>query len=143
MTCVVDASVAVKWFFSKEQYAAEASALLNETPDLIAPELIVAEACNVAWKWLRLGRIAAIDLVDIAVNLPRLFAELTGLAALAPRATAIAAELDHPVYDCFYLALAEARQAPLVTADCRLLAKLQGSPWAGSATHVVDYRPGG
>jgi predicted nucleic acid-binding protein len=137
---VVDASVAVKWFFAKEKLAAEALALLRENPRLVAPELIVAEGCNAAWKWLRLGRITAADLTDIAIRLPRYFAELAGMAALAPRAAAIAAELDHPVYDCFYLALAEARHFPLVTADARLLSRLTASRWAASAFHLAQYR---
>lgn len=139
MSFVVDASVAVKWFFAKEQHAAEALALLRDNPDVIAPELIVAEACNAAWKWARSGRITAVQLSHIAVRLPRLFAELSRIAPLVPRAVAIAAELDHPVYDCFYLALSEARSLPLVTADLRLLAKLASSRWAASALHLADY----
>ena len=39
--------------------------------------------------------------------LPGYFAFLSPLTPLAARATALAEALDHPVYDCFYLALAE------------------------------------
>jgi predicted nucleic acid-binding protein len=141
VSLVVDASVAVKWFFAKEELAAEALALLRQNLQIVAPDLVVAEGCNAAWKWLRLGRITPADLADIAIRLPRYFAELAGLATLAPRAAAIAAELDHPVYDCFYLALAEARHFPFVTADARLLSKLGASRWAASAVHLAQYRP--
>jgi predicted nucleic acid-binding protein len=48
---------------------------------------------------------------------------------LASRAFEIAAELRHPVYDCFYLALAEREEASLVTADRRLIGRLAGSRW--------------
>ena len=51
------------------------------------------------------------------------------LAPLAARALAIAAELRHPAYDCFYLALAEVRDLKLITADRRLVARLAESPW--------------
>lgn len=34
-------------------------------------------------------------------------------------ALALAQELDHPVYDCLYLALVEREKRPLVTADRR------------------------
>ncbi|MGH6913872.1 MAG: type II toxin-antitoxin system VapC family toxin, partial [Geminicoccales bacterium] len=61
--------------------------------------------------------------------LPKLFAELWPTVWLAGRAFEIAAELRHPVYDCFYLALAESQDAPLITADRRLLARLAGSRW--------------
>jgi predicted nucleic acid-binding protein len=48
---------------------------------------------------------------------------------LAGRALAIAESLAHPVYDCFYLALAEQADARLVTADTRLLNRLEGTAW--------------
>ena len=32
----------------------------------------------------------------------------------------LAADLKHPIYDCFYLALARQQRAPLITADKRL-----------------------
>jgi predicted nucleic acid-binding protein len=40
---------------------------------------------------------------------------------------AIALELQHPIYDCVYLAVAIATDRTLVTADERFLAKLAGS----------------
>jgi predicted nucleic acid-binding protein len=43
-------------------------------------------------------------------------------------------ELDHPVYDCFYLALAERERAPLISADKRLLAAAQRSK-------AIEVRP--
>jgi predicted nucleic acid-binding protein len=45
------------------------------------------------------------------------------------RALAIAIELRHPVYDCFYLALAERNTSPLVTADERLIHRCAGTPF--------------
>ena len=53
------------------------------------------------------------------------------LRPLASSAAALARALDHPVYDCFYLALAEAENVPLVTADRRLMAALRTTPLAG------------
>ncbi len=40
---------------------------------------------------------------------------------LANRALSLAIELQHPIYDCFYLALAQRENALLITADERLL----------------------
>jgi predicted nucleic acid-binding protein len=48
VTLVVDASVARKWFLVDEPLAAEA---------LIAPDIVIAEVCNAAWRSARLGRI--------------------------------------------------------------------------------------
>ncbi|HEX5318705.1 MAG TPA: type II toxin-antitoxin system VapC family toxin [Stellaceae bacterium] len=141
MTSVVDASVAVKWFFIREPLAAEAYALLRGEVPPIAPDIIVAEACNAAWKSLRLGRIRPDKLSEIAARLPQHFGELVDSVGLAPSAVAIAAALDHPVYDCLYLALAEARGVPFITADERLLLRLDGSPWAARAVSLAEYRP--
>jgi predicted nucleic acid-binding protein len=42
----------------------------------------------------------------------------------------IARELDHAIYDCLYLALAEAEEVAMVTADRRLLAAVRGTALA-------------
>ena len=143
MTCVVDASVALKWFLDDEPYGAEALGLVQRGETLVAPDLLIAEVCNAGWRWLRTRRIVRAQFDSIPIALPRFFAELVCLAVLASRAAAIAAQLDHPVYDCFYLALAEVRHLPLLTADARLLARLAGSAWAACAVHLADYHPGG
>lgn len=143
MTCVVDASVALKWFLADEQNGAQALRIVERGEALAAPDLLVAEVCNAGWRLLRSGRIARVQFDNIPTALPRYFAELCGIVALAPRAAAIAAQLDHPIYDCFYLALAEARQSLMVTADARLLARLAGSPWSASTVHLADYQPSG
>ncbi len=44
--------------------------------------------------------------------------------SLLEMVTSIAIELDHPAYDCLYLALASERGCRLVTADEHLLRKL-------------------
>lgn len=80
---------------------------------LIAPTLVIAESCNAVWKRLRRGEVAA-DHAQLVV------ARLT-----------IARALDHPVYDCFYLALAEKEAAALVTADRRLVERVRATPWEG------------
>lgn len=133
MTLVVDASVAVKWFIV-EPGRPEARRLLNREQRLIAPDLIVAELVNVLSKRLSAGAIEHAQAADAARELPLLLFELSPLASLAGRALAIADELRHPAYDCFYLALAEARDAKLVTADRRFARRLDGTPWQDRAS---------
>ncbi len=135
MRLVIDASVALKWFVAEEgTEAAEAIAARHE---LIAPELVVAEVCNGPWKFERLGRLppAAAEAVASVIEY---FDDLFVITPLAPRAAAIARELDHPVYDCFYLALAEGQNAPLVTADRRLVGRVAGTPFAAHVRHLAD-----
>jgi predicted nucleic acid-binding protein len=129
MTIVVDASVALKWYLSEHDSEA-ALALLTSGERLIAPDLIVAELCNAAWRLIRRGELRAEQLAIIARGVADAFATLHGSGSLATRSAAIALELDHPVYDCFYLALSETRNAPLITADRRLILKADGTSFA-------------
>ena len=58
--------------------------------------------------------------------------ELYPMRALLQPATKLAIDLDHPAYDCIYLALAIARDAKFVTADARLISKVRdfSGPWS-------------
>ena len=139
MSLVVDASVALKWFLPDEPLAPEALAILREGSPLIAPDILIAEVCNAAWRSARLGRIGQDQVNAIAAILPRFFDDLVGAAGLVSRAVVIAGELDHPVYDCLYVALAEARRVRFVTADTRLLGKLRQTPWAANTLYLADF----
>ncbi len=140
MTLVVDASVASKWSI-EEPDSAEAERLLQLGEAVIAPDLVVAEACNVAWKKRRLGQITPAQAAGLALEIAGFFDALVPMKPLAPRALAIADALAHPVYDCFYLALAEQAGARLVTADARLLRRLRGTPWQALAVRPGDATP--
>jgi predicted nucleic acid-binding protein len=121
MTLVVDASVAAKWVLPEDS-AERASRLRERDDDLIAPSLIVSEIGNAIWKrvaWGEIGHRDGAAALDAAVNI---LTRLIPLEELAQDAFAIAVQLKHPIYDCFYLALAAREGAQLVTADKRLLA---------------------
>jgi predicted nucleic acid-binding protein len=139
VSLVVDASVALKWFLSEEPHGGQALAILRHRAPLIAPDFLIAEVCNAAWRSAKLGRISQAQLGEIAANLPRFFDALVSATGLAPRAVAIAAQLDHPVYDCLYLALAEAEQADLVTADTRLVGRVRATSWEQRTVSLSEY----
>jgi predicted nucleic acid-binding protein len=130
---IVDASVAVKWFFDEERSAA-ARAILDEDIALFAPELIIAEIGNATWKRRIKGLIENADATFIIERIPALITNLVTLSELAKEAIRISMTLPHPIYDCFYLALAERERLPIVTADERLLA-------AARKLGTVDARP--
>jgi predicted nucleic acid-binding protein len=140
VSLVVDASVAFKWFVADEPHAAEAAAVLRQEAVLLAPDILIAEVCNAAGRALRQGRIGSDQAAGIAARLPGLFSSLAGAASLAVRAFEIARVIDHPVYDCLYVALAARQQTKLVTADARLLAKMSGTAWQASAVSLDIYR---
>ena len=81
---------------------------------------MVAEVGNAVWKRARSGELAAQDVMDAVATAIGIISALYPLEGLAARAMEIALILDHPICDCFYLALAEREDVPLMTADRRL-----------------------
>jgi len=142
VSLVVDASVAFKWFLSEESHSSQAAAVLLDEATLIAPDLLMVEVCNAAWRAAKLGRISQVQVDEIAASLPQFFDRLVSAAGLAPRAVAIAGQIDHPVYGCLYLALAEAEEAYLVTADRRLLGRVRATGWEQRTISLSEYPSG-
>ena len=138
MALTVDASVAVKWYID-EVDSPIARRLLGNDEALLAPGLLVAEVCSVAWRHARGANISRDQALEIATDLGRGLIELHATAPLAPRATAMALDLDHAIHDCFYLALADREDATLVTADHRFLDKLVRSPWRHRASSLSAF----
>jgi predicted nucleic acid-binding protein len=124
MNLIVDASVASRWFVPAFAWA-NATALLKENQTLLAPELILAETANAFWKAVRAGYMTPTEMMQAVAQLPDIFVALTPLKMLADEAAEIAIASNHPVYDCFYIALARRETAPLVTADKRLAVAAQ------------------
>jgi predicted nucleic acid-binding protein len=122
LTLVVDASVAAKWVLP-ELGSAEAAALRPRDSDLIAPSLVVAEIGNALWKSAMRGDMVGEHVAHSLNVAAGHYARLIPIADIAAAAIKLAIDLNHPIYDCFYLALAERERVPLVSADARLLAK--------------------
>ena len=124
---VVDASIVVKWLV-KEKWSAEAT--------LIAPELVFAEVCNALWAMRRRGDIDDADLADATDTLRAApIAIPLSMRQLAASAARLAGDLDHPAYDCFYLALHE--QYPVVTTDLRFHGKVRDHPYLSDRVMYV------
>ncbi|MEB3331276.1 MAG: type II toxin-antitoxin system VapC family toxin [Synechococcaceae cyanobacterium] len=140
---VVDASVAFGWFAAVPG-SEQAVQLLEASPPLrlIAPDLVLIELLNAGWRSLRAGAITAEQLEGIAELAPGLFSEFVPAASLLAAAHRWCIQLDHPAYDCLYLALAEREGATLITQDQRLLQKLKPTPAArGLALPLQAWRP--
>lgn len=134
---VVDASVAVKWVVA-EAGTPEAVSLLSTHP-LSAPDLLIAECANILWKKVRLIELSAEEAILASRLLLRAEIELHPMRALLEPAARLAIDLDHPAYDCIYLALAMAKGWKFVTADTRFLNKArQTSPAIGQAVLSLE-----
>jgi predicted nucleic acid-binding protein len=136
VTLVVDTSVVMKWVVEEED-SARAQRLLGLP--LAAPDLIRAELGNALWKRVVLRK----ELIPLQAQrgLARASAALSLVpsAQFADRALALAIGLAHPVYDCFFLALAEELDVRLVTADERFLQRLHRNAEGARAIHLREW----
>ncbi|MBJ7444054.1 MAG: type II toxin-antitoxin system VapC family toxin [Sphingobium sp.] len=137
---VVDTSVAARWVVGSDDPAmsAETTVALTLLPRrLIAPDLLTAQFANVMWKKVRAQEIDAAQAREAVAILPDLV-DLIPTGQLADRAMAISLALDHPAYDCFFLATAEMLETVVVTADRRLVRRCADTPFAALVSGLMD-----
>jgi predicted nucleic acid-binding protein len=121
VTLVIDASVAIKWVLP-EDGAERAAALRGQPDELIAPTLIAAEIGSAMRRRTAAEELTARQALDAAEIATALINRMVPIPELAGRALELAIQLQHPIYDCFYLALAERESVPLISADKKLVA---------------------
>ena len=88
---------------------------------LLAPDLLTAEFGNLLATKVRVGELDDARAEMAAQSLAASGIDLRSMTELLLPALRIATRLQHPAYDCFYLALAQAEGCLLVTADKRFL----------------------
>ncbi len=121
-TAVVDASVAVKWVV--RQPLTDRAYRAMEQFQLIAPSLILAEIGNTLWKYCRAGQVDRKSLAEIMNGIETRYFKTEPIdEAMAAAALALAVDLDHPIYDCYYLAMARRESVPLISDDRKLTLK--------------------
>lgn len=115
---VIDASVALKWYFP-ETLGDEADALLeSKAGRFIAPDLMMLEAAQACVKKTRRGEITPERCIEITEQLATMITAF--MRPSADLALALALKHQISVYDAAYAALAIAEGCPFVTADHRL-----------------------
>ena len=119
---VIDASALLPVFVNAQTSLAARENYLAF--DLIAPGLIVSECANALWKYVRSGE------MDGALALGAYQAMFTQITMtpeteLGVEPLELAMKYNHPAYDCFYLALSERENVPLITGDKRLIGKIE------------------
>lgn len=119
---MVDASVAAKWVVAEEGHA-ESLSLANGQA-LIGPDFVLIETANILWKKVRLGELTPPQAREGLNFIRNAYDEFLSSAELLDSAFDIALHLDHPIYDCLYLACAEARGATVISCDKRLAGKV-------------------
>jgi predicted nucleic acid-binding protein len=119
MIIVLDANVYLA-LFADLAYSQQARAAVADASEMIAPDLIRHETANTLWKLAVSGAITTDHAADVIDALETMIDEIAPASGLTHGAFALAMRLNHPAYDCFYMRLAIARGAKLVTADRRL-----------------------
>ena len=120
---VVDTSVAVKWVIPENGVGIETDtslALDLLSYPLAAPDCILAEFANALFKKVQAKEIAKMQAKQSVEILPSIVAFLP-IQSFIGDALDLAFELQHPVHDCLFLAMAIRQRIKLVTADLKFL----------------------
>lgn len=120
-TVVLDASAVVRIIEGSPQ-AAPLRQVLADAALVVAPELMLTEVANALWRLHRAGELPLKDLQPQLAAAAELVDHIEPDRHLQVEALALACHLNHPVYDCLYLALARREAAAVLTADKRLMA---------------------
>ena len=138
MRFVVDASVAVKWLVAEEDEDI-ADALAASGEELHAPRLMVSEVANALWRKARQGQFERTDAGTAMAALSDMPMRWNDDETVGADAVRLALALDHPVYDCMYLALAHRIGAKVVTADRRFANAVVPTEHGESVLTLADY----
>jgi predicted nucleic acid-binding protein len=119
LACVLDASAAVRLILA-DPAAADLAERVGGAALVLAPELMLTELANTLWKLQRADRLNDLDPQELLAEARELVDRLEPDRHLQAEALALACHLNHPVYDCLYLALARREAASLISSDRRL-----------------------
>lgn len=121
MIAIVDANIALALMLNLA-YSEKARTAVEAATSMAAPSLILAESANALWRITTAEPGLTARSREIMIQLPLILDKIEDDSTLAPHALLLAQQLNHPAYDCFYLALAQIRSGILITADRKLAA---------------------
>lgn len=139
MNVIVDASVAVKWFFEEDR-ALAAHAFLDGPDPLHAPETLPLEVISVLCRRIKRKEITLAQAISARADLKGAPVLLYPILDLVDTAFSLAVETRCRPYDCLYLALAVILPGRMVTDDERLCRSLAGGPFANHILWIGDVR---
>lgn len=112
---VIDSSIALQWVLPEAD--GERSRVYLGAPDAGAPDVILLEVANVLAKKVRSALMSG-DEAQNALSIVRDGLDrIVESSSLVSRALELSVALNHPVYDCVFLACAEYAGGQLVTRD--------------------------
>lgn len=139
MICVLDASVIVALFVPQPATDAAIAflerAFARYNRSLLAPDCIYYEVTGALRKWERIGGYRSTD--EDLLKLYDLPITAISCRELMPAAATISRLYMLSPYDAFYLALAQRQNAPLITADERLINGAKGKGFDARSVMVM------
>ena len=121
---LLDTSVAVKWFVTEEDSERAADlqqAHLRDDIQLHAPDILLMESANA----LRYAGLSEERILQNLETFSALGVEIIPFSIdVLNSAVSLSLEHDLAVYDAYFLALAQAMEIPLITADRRMLSRV-------------------
>lgn len=133
---VCDASLLVKLVITESD--SEEATRLIETIRVIVPEFVFIEIGNVLWTHIRRGDIEPQEASLLLDNLRDLDWEVATDVGFLARSLQIATAIDHPIYDCLYVAVAEHYNVPLITADKRFVMAARRANFQGTVITLLN-----
>jgi predicted nucleic acid-binding protein len=137
---VVDCSVAVKWAIDEPLHDT-ARRVLGESSRLIAPELLLAEVANVAWRKQARKQITRIQGAELVRLVGAAIGTWYDMRSIALRAFHLAHTLDHAAYDCCYLALAELTGGRMLTDHRAFASRASKRGFGAHILRLADLPP--
>lgn len=134
---VVDASVAIKWFVP-EVHSEAALRAHHDGFRLHVPAFLMLELGNVLAKKIRRGELTRSEGDAILKDVKSLPLQRHADERLFPAAYQLALDTHRSVYDCLYLALAEAVDGAVLTADRKFYTALAEGAYSRRVLWVED-----
>ncbi len=128
LVLIVDNNVAIKWYVPQE-FGEEALRVFHAGQDgealLVAPALIQAEFGNALWRYHQHGELSLQEIQEFWEDFGKAPISVFDMVPLVPKALEIATQCGCTVYDA-------------LTADGRLLRRLEGTPYEDLGTHISN-----
>ena len=141
ISCVVDASVAAKWF-NDEIFSEKAHILLSGRYLLGAPDFFLLEMDNVFCKWTRRKIMTQEEALEHRTAIRKIPVNFYSYINLQDSAYLLAISSGCGIYDCLYIALAIILETRMVTADRRLYDALAGGPFGKYLLWIGNLKSG-
>ncbi len=139
MIIVVDANIAIKWAF-QENHSKEARSLLDFSPLILAPDFIMTEISNIIWKKVLQKALPDYEAQPIYLQIQKIISSFIESRSLLSNVIDLSIELNHPIYDCIYLATAQKYNVKVLTADRRFYDVIHNSKHSDCVEWIEDVK---